>query len=200
MVVPAGVSPFIIVLAGPNGAGKSTFYELFLDGIPVPFVNADRIAKTLLRDPHSADYEAAKIAEAERQRLVAERQSFVMETVFSDPAGDKVRFLKQARDAGYFVVLVYVGLDHPSLAAARVAHRVRNGGHAVPPDRVAARYDRSLANLGKTLGFVDHAYLYDNSAAPYRRVAETVRGQIVMRAPKPPAWAEGALPKVRRAP
>ena len=200
MGVPAGVGPFVIVLAGPNGAGKSTFYELFLDGIPVPFVNADRIAKTLLHDPDSPDYEAAKIAEAERQRLVAERQSFVMETVFSDPAGDKVRFLQQARDAGYFVVLVYVGLDHPGLAAARVAHRVRNGGHAVPPDRVVARYGRSLANLRKALRFVDHAYLYDNSAEPYRRVAETVQGRVVLQAPKLPAWAAGVLPKARRAP
>ena len=199
MVVPVGVAPFIIVLAGPNGAGKSTFYELFLDGIPVPFVNADRIAKSLLHDAHSVDYAAAKIAEAERQRLAAERQSFVMETVFSDPAGDKVRFLKCARDAGYFVLLVYIGLDHPGLAAARVAHRVRNGGHAVPPERVAARYHRSLANLRKALGFVDHAYLCDNSTVPYRRVAETVRGRVVLQAPKLPAWAADVLPKARRA-
>lgn len=195
MVVPAGIDPFIIVLAGPNGAGKSTFYELFLDGIPVPFVNADRIAKTLRRAPGAPDYEAAKIAEGERQRLVAERQSFVMETVFSDPAGDKAGFLRRARDTGYFVALAYIGLDNPGLAAARVAHRVRNGGHAVAPDRVAARYGRSLANLRNALGFVDHAWLYDNSAVPFRRVAETARGHVLMQVPKLPGWAAGVLPK-----
>lgn len=123
-----------------------------------------------------------------------------METVFSDPAGDKLRFLQRARGAGYFVALVYVGLDHPGLAAARIAHRVRNGGHAVPIDRVAARYVRSLVNLRKALRFVDHAYLYDNSGVPYQRVAETLLGRIVTQAPKLPAWAADALAKLRRGP
>ena len=200
MAVPAGVRPFILVLAGPNGAGKSTFYELFLDGIPVPFVNADRIAKSLGIDPMAADYEAAKIAETERRRLVAERQSFIMETVFSDPAGDKLRFLQQARRAGCFIGLAYIGLDHAGLAAARVDHRVKNGGHAVPPDRVAARYARSLQNLRKALRFVDRAWLHDNSAAPFRLAAETAQGRIVVRAERLPKWAEDALAQAQRKP
>jgi len=195
MIVPAGIAPFIIVLAGPNGAGKTTFYELFLDGIPVPFINADRIAKSLSRGSASADYEAAAIAEAERQRLVLERQSFIMETVFSDPAGDKLGFLRRARSEGYFVIFVYIGLDSAALAAARVTHRLRNGEHGVPPERIASRYQRSLINLKKALGFVNHAYLYDNSAAPYRRVAELSAGRVLWRARRLSSWAERSLPK-----
>jgi hypothetical protein len=68
VIVPLGAEPFVIVLAGPNGAGKSTFYELFLEGVPAPFVNADRIARSVLRDRPASDYEAARIAEAERRQ------------------------------------------------------------------------------------------------------------------------------------
>ena len=194
MSVAAGAGPWLIVLAGPNGAGKSTFYELFLEGLPVPFINADRIARSVFGDRSGVAYEAAQLAEAERRRLVAERRSFVMETVFSDPAGDKVEFLQQARRAGFFVVLAYIGLDSPALAAARVAHRVRNGGHDVPQERISSRFGRSLANLRKALRTVDHVYLYDNSGAPYVRVAELARGRLLWRAARRPPWLRGVLP------
>ena len=194
MIVPLGVEPFVIVLAGPNGAGKSTFYELFLEGMPAPFVNADRIARSVLLDRPASDYESARIAEAERRHLVAERRSFIMETVFSDPAGDKVRFLMQAHRDGWFVCLVYIGLDRPEISAARIAHRVRNGGHSVPAAKIAPRYRRSLANLRKALRFVDHAWLYDNSYAPYRRVAEVACGRTLWCATALPSWAGRSLP------
>ena len=194
MIVPLGAEPFVIVLAGPNGAGMSTFYDLFLDGVPAPFVNADRIARSVLRDRSASDYEAARIAEAERRRLIAERQSFIMETVFSDPAGDKLRFLEQAQRDGWFVCLVYIGLDRPEISAARIAHRVRNGGHGVPAAKIVPRYRRSLANLRKALRFVDHAWLYDNSLAPYRRVAAVASGRTLWRAAALPGWAGRALP------
>jgi predicted ABC-type ATPase len=195
VIVPLGTEPFIIVLAGPNGAGKSTFYELFLEGVPAPFVNADRIARSVLHDRPASDYEAARIAEAERRRLVAERQSFIMETVFSDPVSDKVRFLEQAQRDGWFICLVYIGLDRPEISAARIAHRVRNGGHGVPLAKIIPRYRRSLANLRKALKFVDHAWLYDNSRTPYRRVTELARGRTLWRAADLPRWAMQALPR-----
>ncbi|MBI2752676.1 MAG: zeta toxin family protein [Betaproteobacteria bacterium] len=194
MSSPRRAGPYVIVLAGPNGAGKSTFYDLFLDGLPVPFINADRIARTVFRGRQSVDYEAARIADAERRRLIAERQSFVMETVLSDPAGDKVEFLRRARDAGFLVVLVYIGLDSPELAAARVAHRVRSGGHDVPTARIGPRFGRSLANLRKALPIVDRAYLYDNSATPYVRVAVVARGRTLWRSARLPRWMRGVLP------
>ena len=198
MIAPAGAGPYLIVVAGPNGAGKSTFYDLFLGGLPVPFINADRIAYSAFADPAQSAYDAARIAESERQRLTAEHQPFIMETVFSDPAGDKVEFLKLARRSGFFVILVYIGLDSASLAAARVAHRVRNGGHGVPQDRIRSRFKRSLTNLRKALPVVDHAYLYDNSVAPFIRVAELAHGRTLWRASRTPRWLRGILPRSRQ--
>jgi hypothetical protein len=55
-------APRLIFVAGPNGAGKTTFYETFLRGSGLPFVNADRIAAALgVSSP-----EAAQLADAAR--------------------------------------------------------------------------------------------------------------------------------------
>jgi predicted ABC-type ATPase len=88
-------------LVGPNGAGKSTFYQRFLSGVKWPFVNADVLAKSLVDAGSPAGEEteilAAKLAEKRRGQLIEKRESFIAETVFSDPVGAKVRMLKEAR-------------------------------------------------------------------------------------------------------
>lgn len=195
-----GQEPFVIALAGPNGAGKSTFYELFLDAIPVPFVNADRIARSLaMRGVASIDYEAAKIAQNERRRLAAERRSFITETVFSDPAGEKLDFLVEARRRGYFACLVYIGLESAALSAARVAQRVRAGGHEVPPEKLASRYKRSLKNLRDAVPKLDHVRLYDNSSAEgYRLLAVIEQGVLLARTARLPGWAKAAIARAKR--
>lgn len=186
--------PFVVVLAGPNGAGKSTFHELYLTSFGVPFVNADRIARALAReDPAEAAYAAAAAAAAERRRLVAEGRSFCTETVFSDPAGEKLAFLRDARAAGYAVVLVFIGLASPELCSARVAQRVDEGGHDVPDEKIAGRYPRTLGNLRAALALVDAAYLFDNSSCddPYRFVASYRAGRRRRGGAFVPSWAEG---------
>jgi hypothetical protein len=46
----------------------------------------------------------AKMADSLRRELVKQRESFVFETVFSDPAGDKLALLEDAATAGYTVI------------------------------------------------------------------------------------------------
>jgi len=183
--------PLLVVVAGSNGAGKTTFYERYLSRLPMRFVNADRIAATLSpADPVSMTVAATTLAEAMRRDLVHRRESFVMETVFSDPAGAKLDFLRDAQRRGYAIVLLFVGLESAELSAARVAERVAQGGHDVPDDRLRARYPRTLANLRLALAFVDAAILLDNSStrAPYRPVATWRAGRLEREAPDPPAW------------
>src|SRR4051794_30737597 len=125
MSAESSASPTLIVLAGPNGAGKSTFFELNLRATGLRFVNADLIARAIApEDPMGVAYEAAKAADIERRILVSEAESFCMETVFSDPSGDEVAFLRDARAGGYHVHLVFIGLDSPALSEARVIQRV----------------------------------------------------------------------------
>ena len=81
--------PVIVAIAGPNGAGKTTFFHSHLREAGLRFVNADDIAREL----GISAYEAAQIAGALRRELVRQRESFIFETVFSDPVGEKLAFL-----------------------------------------------------------------------------------------------------------
>ncbi len=186
--------PVLIALAGPNGAGKTTFFEAHLRGTALPFVNADAIARDARLDP----YVAASVASALREELVAARESFVFETVLSDPVGEKVEFLREAAAAGYHVIVCYVGLASAELSRNRVAMRVLKGGHDVPDAKLRARYRRSLRNLARAIRLLPEVRVYDNSdlSAPFREVARFERGRVARLADPPPAW----LPRAGRRP
>jgi predicted ABC-type ATPase len=64
--------------------------------LSLPFFNADQMARALNPDDAgSVAYQAAALADQLRREPLARRVSFVMETVFSDPAGDKLGFLRE---------------------------------------------------------------------------------------------------------
>ena len=179
-------TPRLVFLAGPNGAGKSTFYETFLKESGLPFVNADRIGAAL----GIADTEAAASADAARAQLLAEGMSFITETVFSDPVGAKLQFLRDAIAAGYHVTLYFIGVSSAQLSGARVSQRVRAGGHDVPPERLERRFRQSLENLRQALTFVPEVHVYDNSSSeiPYRLVLSLRGGQTEFLANPLPTW------------
>lgn len=183
--------PVIIAITGPNGAGKSTFYESFLRDCGLRFVNADDIARELGIDA----YAAAKVADSLRRELLGQRESFVFETVFSDPVGDKVAFLREAAAAGYSVVLCFIGISPPEISETRVAMRVTQGGHDVPSDKLADRYPRTLENLRRAIHELPLVLVFDNDdlAQHYRRVGEFSRGEAVFLTDKPPDWLRSAM-------
>ena len=108
------------MLAGGNGSGKSTFYRNRLAPLGLPFINADILARQLYpQSPEAHSYDAAIVAAEMRSRLLREKRSFCVETVFSHPS--KIDFVAQAKTMGYEVVLVFIHLDLISLNKARVA-------------------------------------------------------------------------------
>ncbi len=96
--------PIVIALAGSNGAGKSTFYESFPVDAGVRFINADVLSAAL----SVSACEAAELASSIRAALVAQRESFVFETVLSNPVGEKVDQLATYASLGYTVVLIFI--------------------------------------------------------------------------------------------
>lgn len=183
--------PAIVVLAGPNGAGKSTFYSAFLADSGLRFINADYLAKGLELEP----YDAAELANRIRHELVARRESFVFETVFSDPVGDKVGFLKKAADSGYSVILCYIGLNSSEISDERVAMRVSQGGHDVPHRKVKSRYQRTLKNLGRAIKALPLVLAYDNSdlRKSFRPVARFIDGREIWAHKQRPEWLDRAV-------
>ncbi len=186
----------VVVVAGSNGAGKSTFVETFLKATGILVVNPDDVARGLSpAAPAAIAYEAARVADTWRRDLVTRGVSFCMETVFSDPHGAKLDFLKECQSQGYAVVLIFIGLESVDLSRGRVMERVEGGGHDVPDEKIAARFPRTFTNLQQALSFVNQALLFDNSSAdaPYRFVAEYKDGKRRPRKGYRPAWATAFL-------
>ena len=178
--------PLVVALAGPNGAGKSTFFEAHLQVSGLRFINADDIATRL----GVGGYEAAELANALRIELVKQQESFVFETVFPDPVGDKLQFLKNCSAAGYAVVLIYIGVSTAAISEERVAMRVSQGGHDVPSEKIQSRFSRTLANLKRAIKELPLVLIYDNSdlQRPFQKVAEYGNGQQLFVAQPLPEW------------
>jgi predicted ABC-type ATPase len=183
--------PIVIAIAGPNGAGKSTFFRAHLAASGLLFVNADVLARELGAEPYSA----AAAADALRRELLRQAASFAFETVFSDPVGAKLSFLREAVQAGYEVVLCFIGVSGPQVCEQRVAMRVSQGGHDVPQEKILERYPRTLANLREAIRELPHVLVYDNDdlARPFRKVAEFEAGRVTFRADSVPVWLAASM-------
>jgi predicted ABC-type ATPase len=131
-------------------------------------------------------YLAAILSDFLRKQWIAKRQSFTFETVMSSP--DKLTLLEQAGESGYRTYFYYICTESALISKERVQARVSQGGHAVPPQKIETRYDRSLALLPKAISLSSRAYLFDNSGLSHRLIAEFQAGQLVNVATPPPAW------------
>jgi len=163
------------LLVGGNGAGKSTFYRLVLEPLGLPFVNADRLAKLVYpaaAEEHS--YEAALLAEQQRNTLLVSGASFCFETVFSHPS--KIDFTARAKALGYTVIMVLIHLEQAELNAARVVQTM-------------------LSQVKTAIPLCDEVRVLDNSSAenPFRPLMTIKLGQVECHQHPLPAWATQLL-------
>jgi predicted ABC-type ATPase len=157
--------PHVIVIAGPNGAGKSTTAPAILkDYLGVTeFVNADTIAQGLSAfNPEGAAFHAGRIMLRRLQTLASERRDFAFETTLA--ARSYAPWLTALKSVGYTVHLFFFWLPSPECAIARVADRVRMGGHDISEDTIRRRYHAGLKNFFTLYQQVaDSWHLFDNS-------------------------------------
>ena len=153
------------IVAGPNGAGKTTFAESFLprEAGCFHFINADLIAAGLAPfAPETAALQAGRLMLEQLQFHFRQRESFALETTLSGRG--YLRSIQQWREAGYRVTLIFLKLSSAHEAQARVHQRVLQGGHSIPADVIARRFEAgywNFENLYKPV--VDAWALYDNS-------------------------------------
>lgn len=179
-----------VILAGHNGSGKSTLWTAQLsEHFQIPLINADRMMMSILPDTSNGeilpdwarnirdtDESWMKVArngvEAFIAQAMAAKVPFAFETVYSyretTKEGDlktKTDKIRELQNAGYFVVLVFVGLGSWELSALRVTTRVAQGGHAVPTDKLQARFPRTQESIREASQIADATIMTDNSRA-----------------------------------
>lgn len=150
--------PVLCVVAGPNGSGKTSTTEKLLSNEWAEdsfYINPDNIALVQFGDWNSQEavLKAAQEATRLRYQCLENKRSFVFETVFSST--EKLEFLKQAKEVGFFIRFFYVCTENPEINVLRIAQRFLNGGHEVPISKIINRYYKSLALAAQALSFVD---------------------------------------------
>lgn len=180
--------PLAIVLAGHNGSGKSTMWRRILsDHLQIPLINADRMMLSILPEPDSdgalkgwaqtlrdTDLSWMKVSQDSVQSFAAHAMQakvpFALETVFSywEPQEDgtilsKLDLITDMQKAGYFVLLLFVGLTSVDLSIARVMTRVQEHGHDVPEDRLRRRFPKTQKAIKAAMQIADASILTDNS-------------------------------------
>ncbi len=158
--------PKLIIIAGPNGSGKTSVTGKILEHKWIEncvYINPDNIARDDFGDWNSPEavIKAANRAAELREEYLIKREGILFETVLS--AADKLDYIRRAKEAGYFIRLFFVGTDHPSINASRIARRVMEGGHDVPISKIVSRFAKSIFNCSMIALLVDRLYVYDNS-------------------------------------
>ena len=158
-------TPHLIIIAGPNGAGKSTTAPALLQGAlgVTEFVNADVIAQGLSAfNPERAAFHAGRVMLERMQQLAREHENFAFETTLASRTF--AHWIVSLKQTGYAFHLLFLWLPSPEFAIARVAERVRMGGHNVPEETIERRYHAGLKNFFNLYRpLADSWYFYDNS-------------------------------------
>lgn len=191
--------PELIIIAGPNGSGKTSITQKFLHyewAEGTTYINPDQVAKDMFGDWNNsaAVLKAANYCSELRERCLAEKKSFVFETVFS--AQDKIDFVIRAKQAGFFIRIFFISTSNPAINASRIAKRVMKGGHDVPITKIISRYNKSIQNCKIVASIIDRLYVYDNSiddvdARPLFRLSDGVLAKQYTE--DIPDWAQNIL-------
>ncbi|WP_296558000.1 zeta toxin family protein [Pigmentiphaga sp.] len=185
--VRRSTKPIAFVLAGHNGSGKSTlWYQKLAPTLKIPLVNADRLMLSILPEPEDGlippwaqrlrddDERWQKLAQEGvrvfKQLVMNGRMPFAFETVFSHwkllPNGEhqsKIDDIKAMQEAGYFVVLLFVGLTNVDMSILRVSTRKEMGGHDVAVKKLRERFPRTQKAIGEASKVADMSLMFDNS-------------------------------------
>jgi predicted ABC-type ATPase len=183
-------APVLTIIAGSNGSGKSTLTasarEIFQQA---PVLDPDAIVKSVqetIGSNHS-DMEAGKRVLRLAEELIANRQSFTVETTLS--GSTYLRMASRAKAAGFKIMVVFLGTASVEINMERVKARVEKGGHDVPEEVQRRRYPRTLKNMKKLLPEADIAVVLDNSSdSGYVLSAFGYKGEMHWNEPVP-QWA-----------
>ena len=174
--------PVFTVIGGPNGAGKSTYMDrLAASGYSLgEVVNPDVIAAALPEPDATRDARAGRETLHRTRALIADGQTFSRETTLS--GSEILRTMQAAKDAGFIVNLFVVGVDSLQTSQRRVEQRVKEGGHGIPEQVQARRFDRSFDNAVRAAQIADTTVFVHSREEQFQSVGMARRGMMAWRA------------------
>lgn len=116
---------------------------------------------------------------------IENRISFHQETTLSGQGQKK--WIEKAKQNGFEVILLYVGLKDADLAIERVQQRVAKGGHGIPQETIRKRFQQSLKNLESIASLCDRVELYDNTDG-FTVVYQRNQNHIITALPQNVKW------------
>ena len=151
-------NPDLYVIVGPNGSGKSTIIENsgIADKCQI-IINPDNFVKKFqeIADVTERYVAAMEYCREQREILLKQRVTFGFETVGTHE--EKLRFIREARNLGYVVHVLFVDSGSPETSIERVRASVLRGGHDVPEDKIRSRYSKVLNLLPEYFDIADEA-------------------------------------------
>lgn len=169
-----------IVIGGVNGAGKTTLREKY--NIDAFVVDVDSLARVKL----NGYKKAVKIATDTIDKYFSLGMSFGQESTL---CGHSIlKNIMRAKDLGYEVILLYVGVESEDIAVERVKQRVSKGGHDIPEQDIRRRYYLSLDVVKKYKDIFSSISFFDNSGIKHEHIAEYVNGELLMFTDKKYGW------------
>ena len=161
----------VVIIAGANGVGKTTFALQFLQEYGYEFLNADEIAKELsARNPTEKKISAGKIFFKRLREATAQGKSLLIESTLSGRYLQSYFEIWKAQD--YQIEIVFIIVASPEVSIARIAERVKKGGHFVPDKDVRRRFVRGQNNFWQIYkNLADSWSLFYNSENSFHQIA-----------------------------
>ena len=174
--------PQVYVIAGPNGSGKTTFASEFLPKYAdcPAFVNADMIARGLSGfSPDAVALKAGRLLLEQIDAYAAKKINFAFETTLSGT--NYLSRLRKLKKTGYSVHVFFLWIPDVRLSLARVASRVKMGGHSIAEKVVRRRFHKGIEKFLKHYQMITDSWmLFDNSEAIPRLIAEQKAGKTTI--------------------
>ncbi len=136
----------------------------------------------MLRTGASPSLGLAVRSNRRRYGLVASHLRLVFAILSAHWQAKRTLIRSERGSGGYRVVLFFLWLPSAGMAVARVANRVKQGGHSVPPDDIRRRYTAGVRNLFRLYRpILDGWWLYNASSLPPKLIAAKERDQLTVK-------------------
>lgn len=156
--------PEFTIIAGPNGASKSRLGIFYSN---VKAFDGDELAMQL-RQEHSdwvdrwIDGTVISTLMKEKEEAILQMKNYAFETNFSSEL--PLNLIRDFKDAGYKISLIYFGLISKEESLSRVMQRHTMGGHDVSLDVIEYNFNEGIKRVRASLHLFENILFIDGTS------------------------------------